>query len=382
MGAHAVAREAARGVGGIEDSDDPAHMTLVAAYRTLGVPVLLGDFLISDDNRRRVGLKKKVHHLQSNLAVGWTGDEIAAYSLLTYLHERHEQEPPTRRAVEQSLTSFPAADLGTFGVEVIGWIYDGQPHCFRWRSDWPHEVFYDDYFLAGSGERLIGRMIGDSTAQARVPDSVIRDVEAHAVKETLWDVSRLMADEVGAHQNQSAGFGHAYEVLALLGGEFHYIEHVVFVFAEIGFDGQDRCISATLHPVIYRSHHVRDYAVVQVSRLEAGHAEHDLHLIGPVYRVPRNEPDAILNEVMSRPDAISFDAKYSCLFASLVRNARTGTPEPIRPVTLVSASEDQDRAVMIEWEPALDNPWAGALTVGLPMGYIEAAYRAQVTGRI
>jgi len=37
---------------------------------------------------------------------------------------------------------------------------------------------------------------------------------------------------------------------------------------------------------------------------------------------------------------------------------------------------------VIEWEPALDNPWVGTLTVGLPMGFIEAAYRAQTAGQI
>ena len=107
---------------------------------------------------------------------------------------------------------------------------------------------------------------------------------------------------------------------------------------------------------MYRSHHVRDYAVVQV-RLEESHAKHELHVIGPVYRVPDGESDAIMNDVISRPDAVSFDAQHSCLFASLVKNADGATPETIRPVILVSSSADQDRAVVIDWEPALENPW-------------------------
>jgi hypothetical protein len=356
-------------------------MTLVAAYRTFGVPVLVGDFLITA-SRERVGLKKKIHRLRPNLAVGWTGSETAAHLVFTFLHDHFEQGLPTKRAFEQALTSFTAADLGALFVELVGWIYDARAYCFRWRSDWPQEVFYDEYHLAGSGERLVARMIGNSVAQSHIPDSVRSDLEGNAIKETLWDVCRLMADEVGARQNQIAGFGHAYEVLTLIGHEFQYVEHALFVFAEIGFDGQHRCISATLYPVMYRSHHVRDYAVVQVSRLQASHANHELYLIGPVYRVPAEEPNAILNDVISRPDAISFHAQYTCLFASLVRDADSATPQAIRPVTLVNSSEDHDRAVVIEWEPALENPWVGRLTVGLPMGWLEAAYRAQTAGQV
>jgi hypothetical protein len=61
---------------------------------------------------------------------------------------------------------------GSFSVELIGWIHEGRPSCFRWRSDWSDEVFYDLYHLAGSGEALIGRMIGDGTAQGRVSDPI------------------------------------------------------------------------------------------------------------------------------------------------------------------------------------------------------------------
>jgi hypothetical protein len=356
-------------------------MTLVAAYRTFGVPVLVGDFLITA-NQKRVGLKKKGHLLQPNLAVGWTGQEIAAHSVFTYLYDRYRQELPTRRTLEQSLTSFPAADLGASAVELIGWIYDTHPYCFRWKSDWPDEVFYDDYQLAGSGAPLIERMILNSAGQSHIPDPVRYDIQGHAIKETLWDVSRLMADEVGARRNQAEGFGHAYEVLALNGREFHYVENVLFVFVEVGFDGQGQCVTATLHPVMYRSHHVRGYAVVQVSRLEATQVKHEFHLIRPVYRVPDKEADEILREVMSHPNAITFDAQYVCLFASLLRNAHTPTPEAIRPLTLVNSAEDQSKAVAIGWEPYQENPWVGKITVDIAMEVIEAAYRAQVAGKI
>ena len=91
---------------------------------------------------------------------------------------------------------------------------------------------------------------------------------------------------------------------------------------------------------------------------------------------------SFLNESASSTSRRRAGSRPCILFASLVMNADTPTPEAIRPVTLVNSSEDQDRAVVIEWEPALDNPWVGTLTVGLPMGFIEAAYRAQTAGQI
>ena len=202
-------------------------MTLVAAYRTLGVPVLLGDFLITAASRKRVGLKKKVHRLQPNLVVGWTGHQIAAQLVLTALHGRFREERPTKHTLEQFLRSFPIADLGALSVELVGWIYDDQPHCFRWWSDWPHEPFYGDHHLAGSGAGLMAKLIGDGAAQGRVPEAIRDDaVEGHAIKETLWDASRLMADEVGQRQNQAAGYGYAYEVLASFCRETGFRERI------------------------------------------------------------------------------------------------------------------------------------------------------------
>ena len=363
-------------------------MTLVAAYRTLGVPVLLGDFLTTATtgvNQRR-SLKKKVHRLQPNLVVGWTGHEVAAQLVLTALRGRYREERAAKQTLEQFLKSFPIADLGACFVELIGWIYDDQPRCFRWRSDWPYEVFYGDYHLAGSGAGLMAKLIGDGAAQGRVPEAIRDDaVEGHAIKETLWDASRLFADEVGRRQNQAAGFGYAYEVLALIGREFHYIDDILFVFVEVGFDGEGRYLSERLHPVLYRSHHESDYAVVQVSTLEStsGRSGHDVHIITPAYSVPHGEPDAILRDVLSRPRPITLEARYFCLYASLIKNANTSTPEPLRPVSVVNAADDASKLFKVEWEADPVNPLAGALTVNLPpLELFERAYRAQVTGEI
>lgn len=46
-------------------------MTLIAAYRHKGIPVLIGDMALSKGELR--SLRKKVYVINNNFAVGWTG---------------------------------------------------------------------------------------------------------------------------------------------------------------------------------------------------------------------------------------------------------------------------------------------------------------------
>jgi hypothetical protein len=116
----------------------------------------------------------------------------------------------------------------------------------------------------------------------------------------------------------------------------------------------------------------------------SGHTEHDIHLITPAYRVPDGEPDVILNDVIiSNPHALSFEAQYSCLFASLIRNADTAKPQPIRPLVLVSSLDDPHKTFAVEWVPNAATPSVGTISLSLPsMELLERAYRAQVSGEI
>jgi len=174
-------------------------------------------------------------------------------------------------------------------------------------------------------------------------------------------------------------------VLALIGREFHYIDDILFVFVEVDFDGEGRYLSERLHPVLYRSHHELDYSVVQVSTFEStsGRLHHDVHIISPAYSVPEGEPDVILRAVLSRPRSITFEARHFCLYASLIKNADTSRPEPVRPVSVVNSADDASKLFKVEWEPDPMNPLAGVLTVCLPAAEVfERVYRAQAAGEI
>lgn len=125
-------------------------MTLVAAYRENGIPVLLGDFLLTADGQPS-GLRKKIHLISSNLVVGWTGTLIAAIPVLKDLHSEFNGRHVSKDEFERFLKNYPPANFGSFSVLLIGWIIDGEQHCFWWNSERPVDLFYEPYVYFGTG---------------------------------------------------------------------------------------------------------------------------------------------------------------------------------------------------------------------------------------
>jgi hypothetical protein len=52
-------------------------MTLIAGFRAQGLPILLGDFVLTASGHP-AGLKKKLRRHRSNLVLAWTGNALAA----------------------------------------------------------------------------------------------------------------------------------------------------------------------------------------------------------------------------------------------------------------------------------------------------------------
>ena len=76
-------------------------MTLVAAYRPEGIPVLLGDFLITGVAVESTG--KKIHRVGPNFVIGWTGRRILAAPILHALIEKFRDERVLITDVEEFL---------------------------------------------------------------------------------------------------------------------------------------------------------------------------------------------------------------------------------------------------------------------------------------
>ena len=118
-------------------------MTVVAAFPLYGVPVLVGDLLVTADaeadsppflptapdaaarlpeqiGARIAGTQKKVHLIGSNLAVAWCGSKLAASRVIRHLHETFSSARATVRALTNELARITDYQDEPFSVQIIG----------------------------------------------------------------------------------------------------------------------------------------------------------------------------------------------------------------------------------------------------------------------
>jgi len=335
-------------------------MTLIAAYSSSQTPVVTGDFLTTQGAYNGFCLRKKVHRITSNLAVAWTGTIVVAEHVVGALHRRFANESPTANELQQFLTSFKDGHFGTVRIELIGWIFDGEYRCFRWRSDWPQELFFGEPQYGGTGGPMIEAML----AQWRnVPfDNPARHV--------LQSIGRLMEDEVERHRNRTERFGFGYEALYGDGNAFTYVDDVLYLFGNVYFDAAGHYLRPEIQPKFFKYHSLSDdYALLQIeSYIPRGgqfFVQIDRHLITPVYESWKAR--ALAQQVFSASYPVPYDAKYSCFFINIVKDADTSNPQQLTHITYVSASIDSIKPFSVLFKPVSEEePLQGELSVRFP----------------
>src|ERR1700733_11581611 len=128
-------------------------MTLVAAFPMREIPVLIGDFLLTDNQvnanhmfiptrpelqyvastpkkRRIAGLRKKIHKVGERLVVGFTGDFLPGEKLLKALINQFGNKSPTKTELEKFLAEI--AIINKHKTKLVGWIWENRPLCFEW----------------------------------------------------------------------------------------------------------------------------------------------------------------------------------------------------------------------------------------------------------
>lgn len=240
-------------------------MTLVAGFKECGIPILLGDFLItgSSDVHRA---KKKVHKISPNFAVAWTGYLNAANLVLRDLYQHFAGRRTTRDEVEHYLTNYPTIDLGKLDVRLVGWVIESQPEsqpqCFRWNSLWPSELYYDHVVYDGSGADLLYQVkwIGIG------PEGHRRDVPAleHAIRHVADLIMHLLTEENIGEDLKKYGFGLGYEFLYFYDSEFHYMPETLFLMLELYMDTDRRFSRLQLYDVCYKYQTIADESLLQI----------------------------------------------------------------------------------------------------------------------
>ncbi len=174
-------------------------MTLIAAYKEEEIPVLIGDMALMKGNER--SLQKKSYIISPNFVVAWSGHSIVAKKVITDLRNEFINKMPTKTSIEKFFTSYKSDDFGRLHTNFIGWIIDGEPDCFCWNCLYPEEIFYNSFFIDGTGTKYFERLrsqswqniISVSSKKDRIILSVINGVAQARFEETLygktWDIS-------------------------------------------------------------------------------------------------------------------------------------------------------------------------------------------------
>lgn len=297
-------------------------MTLIGAFRAQGLPVLIGDFRLSIDKEPVNELRKKVRRLRSNLVVAWTGSIVAAEHVLSALNRDLPPGRVSHERLRRTLTGFDVSELGTLQVSLIGWVVDEAERCFRWRSDYPGELFDLAAAFDGTGGDLIEAIVGKSDATVTPRDPV--EVEA-ALLRALYVSTRLMGHE-SADPGNSAGrtFGHAYELVYWDGNSFKYLDRVLYATVLVEIDHDATVLSIAFAGAVYRYRSRQEVAIVD--RLNGG--ERVLNLTTALADPGgRGRARSLASEYQAAIRLKSFElSHYSCLFLQVFSDRYVAMP--------------------------------------------------------
>ena len=190
---------------------------------------MLGDFLITGGGAECS--RKKIYKIVPNFVIGWTGKRILAAPILKALHDNFGGKSVTMTEVEDFLKNRPEDELVGDNLLLIGWVIDEAPHCFLWNIAYPTELFYEPYYVAGSGEKKFQQLIMEETLGDN--RSSMRSNVEQAIHSALALATQLYSDETLERMNRRQGFGYGYELLYFDDGEFRYLDNVAFLGMDI-----------------------------------------------------------------------------------------------------------------------------------------------------
>jgi hypothetical protein len=264
-------------------------MTLIAATRFEGIPVLFGDLLLTAPAKtgvesfhpvqpsvaarlpqytgtRVAGAARKAILINDYLAVGWAGSHFSAGAILKSLL----REFGSRRASYAELQSFLGTQArhqeNTLAVHLVGWIFDVEHRCFRWNSQWPHELFEAPEHFDGTGEDLFRSILNNVTVRGQGPG--FKDVNDLVAYLAASEMGNCIAQDVASGKLTENYFGYGFETIFWNGLRYRYVDEITYVirwqiFKDI-FKHLDNAEFRTYHPqLIIKYKAFKEYCIMQ-----------------------------------------------------------------------------------------------------------------------
>ena len=228
-------------------------MTLIAAFISDGIPVLLGDLVISGPERTgaktalpMVGeltnvfpvgsgwsiteMRQKVAVLSDDLVLGWAGSVVAARTLIEELRGRLKAGQISLDSLNIFLKKEAFEITGSYNASLVGFLREGD-HIIPFghnalKFNTPN---FGEVITQGSGAASFEK------ALRAFPDSLdIRrgdpNAVARAIGKSLILTGTFLQMESATYENLLSFYGGGYEMACFSGGRFSKIEEITYLF--------------------------------------------------------------------------------------------------------------------------------------------------------
>lgn len=297
-------------------------MTLVARLACCGMPLLIGDVLVSSENTPStdlsipttgkaykafvqsrdkttevlpapVALTQKVSIIGRNLAIGWSGKRVAAQSLFKLLDSQSEKQPFTSTSLREFVAGLSNVLLEE--VQAAGFILDSD--CIRHFTIGEKVTrlparFAEHVALLGTGAVVAEKLLNslDAVTPLDLPETLNQKDRALALGLTF--AGALLAVELKSSKCIEKLFGGGYEILYPWDRfELRKLEEVTYVFHIIEKESAGKWRVCPLQAS--KNSYVGDHLVIRTIPLKGrykSHASLTAHVIPPVHRTWSQPP--------------------------------------------------------------------------------------------
>jgi hypothetical protein len=255
-------------------------VTIVAGFEFQGIPILMGDLLITPlDGRGRNPssrpareLSQKVVKLSDHFVLGWAGNLKTANSVFSRIRRQIRGQALTLDRVEEILTTCPNAK-GDRKLYLLGWVVEESgPVCFSWESDNIHIIKRrENMYGIGSGYTQFEKAYYSLEGYKELDLSNVKHIAEYlpamyvlAIAGRLMELETLSYRKFKKISDSNTTFGHAYECIYYNGERFKYLNDVMYIFLQKAINPENS--SYTISQIILL---LPFFRVVSRSRLTA-----------------------------------------------------------------------------------------------------------------
>jgi hypothetical protein len=229
-------------------------MTIVAALRIEGIPALIGDFLITDEQygtdhfwlptrpnlndprypklpRRISGLRRKLHLINERFVVGFTGAVDAGAVIFADLERRFRtsNKSPSIKEISRALEQFNV--LFDRRATVVGWTCGSRPRCFRWSARPGSSATHEPYAIEGSGSHHFADLLTKADVSGYSPE--VKIAFEKSVLLGLSTVGAVLTEELSTGANLRASYGSGAEIVLYTGNRFEFVSKIGYAFLNV-----------------------------------------------------------------------------------------------------------------------------------------------------